>query len=195
VSEPTDEELMMRIAANDQQAFAMLVRRHLDALYNYALRLTSRAAYAEDLVQETWLAAWQHAKGFNPRKAKVTTWLHRILHNKFIDTARKSRLQFDEATVTTAVDDYDAERTAAQNQQSALLDALITALPERQRAAIVLSYAQGFANRDVAQILGIGIRATESLLARAKQTLHASYNQNTNIAQDVHDVNGTKNHE
>ena len=167
---------MPLIGRGDQQAFATLLSRHVDALYNYALRMTGSVANAEDLVQETWLAAWQHARGFNPRKAKVTTWLHRILRNKFIDATRKNRLQLDETAVATLVDDYNAERTAVQHQQTGLLDELIQELPERQRSALVLSYAQGFANRDVAKILGVGLRAAESLLARARQTLRDNFN-------------------
>ena len=182
---------MSLIRGGDQQAFATLLSRHVDALYTYAFRLTGSAPNAEDLVQETWLAAWQHARGFNPRKAKVTTWLHRILRNKYIDAARKNRLQLDETAVATLVDDFNAERTAVQHQQTGLLDELIQELPERQRSALVLSYAQGFANRDVAKILGIGLRAAESLLARTRRSLQDSFN----IRTIDRTVNGTVNGE
>ena len=183
---------MSRIGRGDQQAFAVLVKRYIDALYNYAFRLSGKAALADDLVQETWLAAWQHAMGFNPRKAKLTTWLHRILHNKFIDAARKNRLHLDESAVAAAVGDYNAEYIATQNQQSVLLDELINELPEREKAAIVLTYSQGFANRDVAQILGLSVRATESLLARAKQTLRTAYNHRTANTVVLRNVNGAE---
>jgi len=179
VTEKSDDELMQSVAQGDQAAFGVLLRRHVDALYTYANRLGQSPGLAEDLVQETWLAAWQHARRFNPRKAKLTTWLHRILHNKFIDFTRKSRVQYDDNAVATALDTFNADDTEQNRQSSALLEALIAQLPQDQKAAIVLTHVQGFGNRDVAQILGKGLRATESLLATARNNLKTAFNQQT----------------
>lgn len=166
---------MVSVGRGDQDAFAILVGRHVDSLYNYALRLGRVPALAEDLVQDAWLAAWQHAASFNPAKAKVTTWLHRILHNKFIDATRRQREHLSESAVAAAVVDSDTESAAANRQSTALLNELIEQLPQNQKAAIVLTHMQGFNNREVAQILGLGVRATESLLARARANLKSGY--------------------
>ena len=166
---------MARAKKGDREAFTLLVNRHIDRLYGYALSLTQAATTAEDLVQETWLAAWQRAASFNPRKASVGTWLHRILHNKFIDMARKPQLLRQEGAVAAIADAYDAEQNHAQMQQMAKLNSLIHNLPTNQKAAIVLTYTQGFSNREVAHILGLGLRAAESLLARARNTLKQGF--------------------
>ena len=170
---------------SDREAFTLLVGRHINPLYGYALRLAGAAAPAEDLVQETWLAAWHHAASFNPRKASVSTWLHRILHNKFIDTTRKTHLFADESVLASIADPYDAEHNQAQKQQVTKLNNLIDRLPTNQKAAIVLTYMQTFSNQEVAHILGLGLRAAESLLARARKNLKQGFQDEATAALDV----------
>ena len=170
---------MISVAQGDQAAFGILVRRHVDALYTYANRLVRSASQAEDLVQEAWLAAWQHAHRFNPRKAKLTTWLHRILHNKFIDVIRKNQIIYDDDVVAAAASPYNADDVQENRQEIALLNELITQLPQDQKSAITLTHVQGFSNREVAQILSMKLRAAESLLARARRNLKTAYSQHT----------------
>lgn len=171
VSEPSDETLMARVSDGDKDAFGVLVHRHIDALYRYALRLTMSVNHAEDLVQETWLAAWQNAKRYRADKAGLPTWLHRILHNKFIDGTRKRQPLYDQQAVDVLVNDGMLAQTQSDPELLSRLNAMISALPEQQRAALTLAHLQGFSNKQVAHILGLSVRATESLLARARRTL------------------------
>ena len=166
---------MAMVARGDRDAYGIIVRRHVDSLYNYALRLCRVSGDAEDLVQETLLKAWSSASSFNPRKAKLTTWLHRILRNRFIDTTRKGHIEVAEEVrlddVTEGFHDSNAETADAGDT----LDQLIGRLPESQRSALLLSHAQGFSNQQIAHILGVSVRATESLLARARGNLRDAY--------------------
>lgn len=172
---------MSSVQNGDQDAFGILVHRHIDSLYNYALRLCHIPANAEDLVQDTWLACWQHAGRFRPQKAKVTTWLHSILYNKFVDTTRKRRPMAVDP-LGDVLDDALSETgsegepyVSGENEQKLL--ALISTLPLNQRSALVLTHLQGFSNQEVAKIMGLGLRAVESLLARARRTLKSNYEQ------------------
>ena len=171
VTTPTDEMLMVKAQQGDQAAFAQLVHRHVDALYSYALRLCKSHTSAEDLVQESWLSAWTNAASFDARKAKLTTWLHRIVVNKFIDGTRRKTEVLDEVAVGSAVADGNLSQDLALEQRLATLDSMINALPEEQRAALVLRHIQGFSNDDVSHILGVSVHAVESLLARARRSL------------------------
>ncbi len=152
-------------------AFETLLNRHVDALYSYALRLGHSTTLADDLVQETWLKLWEKAHTFKPGKVRTSTWLHRILHNKFIDKGRKhTELLNNEAALsvhatTTPQSEYSASSTVDE------LNRTLAKLPQNQRAALLLTHAQGFSNKEVATILGVGTRAVESLLARARLTL------------------------
>ncbi len=152
-----------------QAAFTTLMHRHLDALYSYALRLSNSPATAEDLVQDTWLQVWRKARTFKPGKVMVTTWLHRILHNKFVDGLRRSKIQHGEAPL-----DSFPEAALGLTQDVAEASTLNLPLEQLQvnhRAVLLLKYAQGFSNPEIARITGSSVRAVESTLARAKRAL------------------------
>lgn len=162
---------MSAICQGDEAAFAELMHRHIDSLYSYAVRLLRSSSGADDLVQETWLAVWRRANTFKPNQVKLTTWLHRILHNKYIDTIRRDRLVLDESAVTSQV---AAEQPAAQVERAKQLQQLekhIALLPDNQKVAILLSHQQAMSNQQIATVLGQSVRAVESLLARARRTL------------------------
>ena len=166
---------MLAIRNGDEGAFETLMGRHVDALYRYALRLSNSRALADDLTQETWLTVWEKTSSFKPRKAALKTWLFRILYNKFIDTIRKQKFESDEPPPEAHGEDLSSRAENQRNQE--LLFREIGALPEQQRAAILLAYAQGFGNKDIAHILGTSVSATESLLGRARRTLKDKYEE------------------
>lgn len=166
-----DEELLAAIAGGDDVAFESLVRLHLDAIHGYLFRLTRSRSDAEDLAQETFLRVWQKAGNYQPGRVKVTTWLHTIAHRLAIDSFRKKR----ELPAADGLEMIDPEadpaiRQAAAEQQRLLSQAL-GELPERQRAAVLLCQVQGFSNAQAAEILGVKVRALESLLARGRKAL------------------------
>lgn len=175
MTDGSDVALAKKAKHGNAEAFAVLVHRHINPLYGYAYRLTKSSASADDLVQDTWLAAWQAIGSFNPEKASLSTWLHRILHNKYIDTLRKSRDTLTDNEISELPDDHNVERSFTQAQRQQALNKLIDALPENQRSALVLYYMQGFTNAEVANILGIKLRAAESLIARARKALLKSF--------------------
>ncbi|MEM9624324.1 MAG: sigma-70 family RNA polymerase sigma factor [Pseudomonadota bacterium] len=171
MEERTDESLMIAVSRGDEQAFAELMQRHLNALHHYASRLTRSPSGADDLIQETWLAVWRRAGTFKPRKVRLSTWLHRILHNRYVDSVRRNRLVLDEAVVAAAPDIHDLGEAAEAAQRKALLDNAIAELPVQQKAAILLTHQQGLTNQEVAVVMGLSVRAVESQLARARRTL------------------------
>lgn len=165
---------MKAVQAGDQAAFETLVGRHIDALYNYALRLGRSPSLADDLVQDTWLAVWQKAHRYRPGRAQLATWLHRILHNRFIDLVRKEQASHDPISPHPLVAPHDAESDLNAQRAAAALDASLGALPENQRAALLLVHAQGFTAKQTSKVLGTSVRAVESLLARARRNLRTS---------------------
>jgi RNA polymerase sigma-70 factor (ECF subfamily) len=170
VSDIQDEiELMRRTANGDAAAFRALADAHVKKIMGFAYRLLNDRTEAEDVAQETFLRLWKEAGRYEPR-ARVSTWLHRIAHNLCIDRLRARREQ--------PSDRLDEER--ASNEPGGLLDRKLTAravehalaaLPERQRAAITLVHYQELGNIEAAEVLGIGVEALESLLARGRRTL------------------------
>ncbi|MFK7912987.1 MAG: sigma-70 family RNA polymerase sigma factor [Pseudomonadales bacterium] len=170
-----DEALMLALQQGEEQAFESLLQRHLDSIHRYLLRQLGNAADADELSQETFTRLWTQASRFNPAKARLSTWLHRIAHNLMVDRLRGQR------TVSVAdVDDHatteilDSERhDSISDAQLEWLNLALAELPAQQKAALALVYLQGFSNKEAALIMDIGLRALESLLARGRRTLHS----------------------
>ena len=171
-SAATSEEVrwLELVAQGDQQAYRQLMNRHLRGVHAFAYRMLGSRAEAEEVSQECFLRLWKHAGRYVAR-AKPSTWLYRIAHNLAVDRLRRRR----EGSPPEGL-----EEAAASERQSALVhdrqvaravELALQNLPERQRAAIGLVHYQGLSNAEAAEVLGIGVRALESLLARARRQL------------------------
>lgn len=179
MTELSDEQLIARICKHDRAAFSCFLSRHLDAIHAYLYRLTGSRADADDLAQDTFLRVWRKANTFKPGRATVGTWLHRIAHNLCIDEFRKQRPGADVALDELV--DPAAEPTSDYGHRDDLarLNVAMMELPESQRSALTLCQIQGFSNQDAADIMGIGVRALESLLARARRRLKRELSEQT----------------
>ena len=166
--------MMTRIAAGDSEAFKRLVERHTPMVHAIACRMLGDAAEAEDVVQETFVKLWVNASGWTPVGGGLGGWLRRISTNACLDRLRRPRFVSDEGLPERADDALPADRAIDAEQRRAAVAASIQALPDRQRAAIVLTYYEGVSNAEAASILGIGVKALESLLVRARQALTQS---------------------
>ena len=194
-----DEELMAAVISGDRSAYQALVRRHLKPISHYALRLLGDRGESEDIAQETFLRLWTNAAKWDPAKAKLTTWLHRITHNLCIDFLRKQKrvsleASFDSETNSTesrsneftdAIQDCaetakNSDDEVAQEAEIRALSRALGTLPEAQRSALLLCYFQGFSNKEAADILSCTVQALESLIARAKRGLRAQLGDHRN---------------
>ena len=90
--EISDETLMLRYQQGDRAAFAVLVRRHQHALFNFAFRQVRVPQVAEDVVQEAFVRVVQNAAEFK-HEARFTTWVYTITRNLCIDQLRKRALR------------------------------------------------------------------------------------------------------
>ncbi|MBC55047.1 MAG: RNA polymerase [Gammaproteobacteria bacterium] len=168
----TDEEIMAGITAGDQRSFAEAVRMHARPIAFYAYRMLGNQSEAEDIAQETFLRLWTQASRWQPGKAALSTWLHRIAHNLCIDFLRKNKPALASELSDDLIDDQaTAEETLNSEAQQNMLHVALGRLPERQRSALVLTHYQGLSNREVADMLAITVDALESLLARARRSL------------------------
>ncbi len=171
-----DGALMVLFANGDPMAARVLTARLLPPAYRHAARVLGDKAEAEDVAQDAMLRLWKAADGWKADgAAKVSTWLHRVVANLSIDRLRRSGRavgldETDEPSDTSP----GAEQKLTQSARMAALDAALARLPERQRQAVVLRHIEGFSNPEIAEMLGIGVEAVESLTARGKRALSAA---------------------
>ena len=168
---PDDAWLMSRIAEGDVRAYEELVDRHLDRFTAFAERVTGQRAEAEDILQEAFLRLWTKAQSWRPAGAKFTTWFYRIVLNLSIDYKRRKRPDALPEGFDVADDSDDAERQLATGETQALVARALDDLPPRQKQAIALCYFEGLSNLEAADILGVGVKALESLLVRGRKQL------------------------
>jgi RNA polymerase sigma-70 factor (ECF subfamily) len=170
MDEPGDEELMRRVARGDSMAFDLLARRHVAAAVGFARRVLGNPADAEEVVQEAMLRVWTNAPRWRP-EARFRTWLYRIVFNLCLNRRRRPPFASLAEAGDPPASEPDAAAQLQRDERDRAVAAAIAALPERQRAAIVLTYYQGLGNAETAEVLGTSISAVETLLVRAKQAL------------------------
>ena len=168
----SDVALMARVARGEEVAFRQLSRRHLPAMLGLARRIMGNAADAEDVAQEAMLRVWTHAPRWQPLAA-FRTWLTRIVVNLCLDRKRRAKWVDLEAAGEIVDPAPTVTDVAEQSERERALTAAIAELPERQRAAIVLTYTEGMTNAQVAEVLDTSISAVETLLVRGKQNLRS----------------------
>lgn len=170
-AETGDDALMKRVAAGDRTAFAVLMRRHVDRAHALAYRIAGNRGDAEDVVQDAFLKVWTKAAQWRPGTAQFSTWLYRVVFNRCLDLKRRPpNANLDDAA-EIGDDRPDALAAIEARQRQQRMAAAIAALPERQRAAIALTYTTGLANGVAAEVMEISVKAFESLLVRAKREL------------------------
>lgn len=169
----SDEALMHRVRRGDHRAYATLVRRHTNMFFAAAYRMCGNRSNAEEIVQEAFLKLWQKPAAWDPAKGtKFTTWFYRVVINISIDRQRKEKKYTGPAALDFMPDSAPrADEEMQRNEKETIVEKAIAALPDRQKAALNLCYYEGLSNKEAADTLGIGIKALESLLMRAKTTL------------------------
>jgi RNA polymerase sigma-70 factor (ECF subfamily) len=167
-----DESLISQIQEGSHVAFATLVNRHSNRFYRIAYRLVSSKDDAEDIVQDAFLKLWNRPNLWDPSKGtKFTTWFYRVVINLCLDHRKKKKLINLSEGIEFADEKPGADVLLDVHQKQALLERLICELPERQQLAINLCFYEGLSNNDAAQIIGVRVKALQSLIMRAKTTL------------------------
>ncbi len=172
----SDADLMALVADGDQQAFALLVNRHLPRAYAIARRVLSNQADAEDAAQEAFSKVWTHARDWQPARASFSTWFYRILVNASLDLARHhggGRELADSDNLLAELIDPQPELAIshAQAYEAEAIQQAVQRLPAEQRMAVVLCYFEAHSNPQAAQLMGLHLKALEGLLGRARKQL------------------------
>ena len=161
------EDAALRVQRGDVSAFRIVVEATAARLVRLSARIMGSVAEAEDVVQESFVKAYRALReGRFDARARVETWLHRIVVNASLDARRKrARTRTDLAEVDVAIDGA-AEETVALRELASWLDEL----PDDQRAALLLK-ADGMPSAEIGEVLGCSEGAVEQRLVRARAAL------------------------
>ncbi|PWG16213.1 sigma-70 family RNA polymerase sigma factor [Salibaculum griseiflavum] len=170
----SDETLLAAYARGERDAARILSRRLLPRVLGQAHRMLGDRAEAEDVAQEAMLRLWRIAPDWEADRAKVTTWLYRVVANLCTDRLRKSGRA---VALEAAPEPEDTGPTVAAGLQDRArhmaLRAALADLPDRQAKAVTLRHLEELPNPEVARIMGESVRTVESLVARGKKGLIA----------------------
>lgn len=183
----SDPELAALVAAGDQRAFEVMMRRYNQVLYRTARSIVRDDAEAEDIVQESWLLAYRNAAGFRG-DASLATWLTRIVVNEASGRLRTVRRRagivelvpgLSACEAAGAQEDAEAGGPAPEapfdaalrSEARRLIEARIDALPDRLRTVFVLRAIEDMSVQETAAALGIPEATVRSQYFRARGAL------------------------
>ena len=173
----SERQNLKNIRKGRRKAYEAVVRQNYMAIYRFMAYLTTDVRQAEDLTQETFLAAWANIDKFKGR-ASLGTWLHNIAYNKFIDSKRKcqrrtvllNKLKQHHSGVPETLDPVNQVIT---DESSRLLYEALRQLESCDYVLILLHYIQGLSFRQMAEVLDKPAGTIKWQISRALKKLRA----------------------
>ncbi|HLH42467.1 MAG TPA: sigma-70 family RNA polymerase sigma factor [Bryobacteraceae bacterium] len=175
-----DAELMLRVREGDDTSFALLLKKHRGPVVNFMHRMVQNRAIAEELAQEVFLRVYRSRATYQPA-AKFTTWLFRIAAHLALNAIRDRKKWNGQESLDREVTEGIARQMADRQpsiEQRLLREArareirrAIEALPEKQRAAVLMHKYEGLEYSQIAGALRCSESAVKSLLFRAYEAL------------------------
>lgn len=148
----SDLELVDQVKVGNRKAFTELVRRHQRGLLRIVLRMTRELPLAEDIVQETFIKAYEKMALFEGRSS-FKSWLYQVGLNTAKNRFRSRPQEEFTTDIVQGGVDAGAERDLVKGDVSRLLRAQVDLLPERQRIAITLRVFEDLSFKEIAQIM------------------------------------------
>jgi RNA polymerase sigma-70 factor (ECF subfamily) len=177
-----DAELMLRVKEGDDASFGVLLGKHRSSVVHFLYRMVQNHAVAEELAQEVFLRVYRSRSTYEPT-ARFTTWLFRIATHLALNALRdgkneRSQERLDDDTGDLPVRQVSDRRPSVEQSMvyQAKLDEIrraIMALPEKQRAAVLMHKYEEMEYSQIARVLSCSESAVKSLLFRAYETLRA----------------------
>ena len=176
-ADESDAELVAASQGGDQDAFAQLVQRHQRRVFNLVFRMLQQYEEANEVTQETFLAAWQGLSSFRG-DARFSTWLYRIAYNcclKQLEQRKKDKALNAAIQAEHLLDHADKEERASTvleiHDFQNLVREHLSMLPAKYRVVLVLRHLQEMTYEEMAEILTIPIGTIKTHLFRARNLL------------------------
>lgn len=177
VSNESESVIIAHARAGDGHAFSRLVLAYQTPIHNLCYRMLGNSHDAEEACQEAFLRAYTRLGSYDPARS-FKTWLFSIAHHYCIDRLRRRRLTWlsldDEPALDTAAwrsPSATPEEVALRHEREDAIQALLTALPPKDRSALIMRYWDGLSYEEIADATGTTVSAVKSRLHRARCAL------------------------
>lgn len=178
MKEASDEMYIQQILSGNSRAFASLVERHKDMVFNIVVRIVGNTEDAEELAQDVFMKVYQSLPSFK-KESKFSTWLYRIAYNTAISWTRKSRPELsaiDDKTIDNyseeTIDDLEAqEDNRSIEQQRAQMQKNIAALKEDDQLLLNLFYYNELSIKEISETMGLQESAVKVRLFRLRNKI------------------------
>ncbi len=162
--------LLARIRDRDERAIEQLYERYSGPLYSLAYQVTRSDRFAQDVVQEVFVAVWKDAARFDPTRGALGPWLFSLARHKAIDLVRReANVRRHTADVDLSFEEApdDVDREAWLNLRRDRVRAAVAELPDLQREALELAFFSGLTHVEVAERLGIPLGTAKTRIRSA----------------------------
>jgi RNA polymerase sigma factor (sigma-70 family) len=174
--------LVERVADGDTRALEKLYDRYARPAYSLARRVTGDPSFAEEAVQEVFLAVWRQPERFQASRGGFASWLLAAVHHKAVDAVRREEAVRRRALAVQAVEGLDASDPPSGRPEDAVEERLrgervrraLKELPELQREAMTLAYYGGYTQREIASLTNAPLGTVKTRMHRAMHNLRAA---------------------
>lgn len=182
-----EAELMIRVAARDQQAFAELTEKYSALIFSTAFKVLNHYEDTEDIMNEVLATIWKKADTYHPKKGSLVTWICTTTRNRAIDRVRSVQRRcalYDrfEEKVEGDTPEYSLTGREALYLSDArtILQSAVVALSPEQREVIELAYFEGLTQKQISERIDSPLGTVKARIRRGVERLRVSINDQLN---------------
>ncbi len=170
----TEQQIILLLQKEDQQAINLLYENYSNSLFGVILKITNNREIAEDALQETFVKVWKNAKKYDSKKAKLFTWLFRIARNTAIDKLRSHNIKFKKEVQIDKYSVYILPATSL-NQDVIDLKEHVARLEEKYQIVLKALFFEGMTQQEASDELEIPLGTVKSRLKIGLRELKKVY--------------------
>ncbi len=174
-----DEELVAVIREQDQELYAEIVRRYEEKLRRYALVFVHDGDQAEDVLQNTFIKAYENLQSFKIKK-KFSSWIYRILHNEAINYLKKHKRDIsleDSVEALKVVSEWSADDHIKSEEIKEAINKHMDNIAIKYREPLVLFYLEDYTYEEIGEILRLPVGTVGTRIARGRRLLKKSFDK------------------
>jgi RNA polymerase sigma-70 factor, ECF subfamily len=167
---------MVLVQRGDARAFEAIYDRHGSAAFSLAYRIAGNRAAAEDIVQEAFLSVWRSSVRYQPERGNLRSWLLSVVHNRAIDSLRRSLVQTRNQVEAEGIEERKAapeltDVEAFRREEAQTVRAAMDALPADQLKVVEFAYFGGFTHSQIAELLGMPLGTVKGRMRLALEKM------------------------